>query len=1273
MKSLKSRVNCCFVKLNTSQRYGQWLHDGEENLLIILYFLCIDHRNMSGLKKLSNAEDYDDDNGSSKALVSTKLMTQVVELDTGITVTFTGYCFNPSKALFWYYAPSILTLGVWYVVNAWFLNLRVAMTLSECPISDAEWILGKNDEGSVDLRQVKRTFLASGQSVRYFSYRYIRFIYAVNLSKYIICNVSDMISSDCPTTGLTNSVVLDRRGLVGFNGFDIETKPWYMMLFDGILSPFNLFQVFAAIIWYVQKQAPYAISIIVLSVYAVISSLLATLRSYNRLKRMAYFSCPVNVLRDGEWQQMGASEHLVPGDVFEIDADMDVLPCDALLVSGEILLNESMLTGESIPVVRKSIPASKCLSSHLEDKGAILYAGTRVMRVRGGASRRALAVAIRTGFDTYKGFLIRQIMFPPPLKFKFYDDTVIYMIFLAVLAVIATLYTLTMSYLHKNTALTIFLNCADLITIVVPPALPTVLSVGIRVSIGRLRRAFISTTFPAKLNICGRLDIFCFDKTGTLTEEGLDICAIVGTCNPANPEAESSTYEESSDEELAVHQASTQRSVSSRGALVAVAALAAKMEVTDADGEELENLEEVSDTSAEPEERIFAEPVFDASDLSDKFFHLLSCCHTVTYVHDRLVGDPLDLKMFEFTGCVLDEPDHSLGDANVAGTVIRPFEGSGNELKIIRSFPFEASLKRQSVLIRDVVEESYEFYTKGAPEVIKEHCRPSTLPEDFDDKLGSYARHGQRVVACAYKRMPEDVEAIMQQPRDEIECDLNFLGFIVFENKLKDESPVAIHDLAKAGIRSIMVTGDNVLTAINVARKCGIVDEDCKMYFPVSDVVGPNGEVKFVDVEDSSEWLTDLPSFLLHHNPHSRRTAPDVQVALTGRIFSQLKERYSWPVFSALLSRCNIYARMSPLEKHELVEELQELDHCVAMVGDGANDCGALRIADVGVSLSQTEASLAAPFNSQIASISCAPLLVREGRAALTTSFSSFKYMTLYSFVQLTTAAMLLLCNGIIRANQFIAFDMITVLALGTFLTFAGTSRTLDHQRPSASLISTPIIGSIVLQTIVQIFFQAMARFFAPIGHEWGSLPYTETSMKKLDQYYNVVMIIASSYQYIWTALICGMGGKYRAPLIKNTYLVCWAAGLAICYTVLFVVSWDIYPEDEDSILDETAMEDYFRDKFFAGIIFGLVPMKLKAATRYFLVLMGLLNLLASVCAELVVLPFVVDAVAAYKSAFVHSTLSRRDQLAAYTIDDLEKSDLPTRPNIHKKPLMKKF
>jgi cation-transporting ATPase 13A3/4/5 len=78
------------------------------------------------------------------------------------------------------------------------------------------------------------------------------------------------------------------------------------------------------------------------------------------------------------------------------------------------------------------------------------------------------------------------------------------------------------------------------------------------------------------------------------------------------------------------------------------------------------------------------------------------------------------------------------------------------------------------------------------------------------------------------------------------------------------------------------------------------------------------------------------------------------------------------------------------------------------MCGDGANDCGALKTADVGLSLSEAEASIAAPFTSSCRDISCVVTLLREGKAALATSVQQFKFIELYAMIQFFSILLLI-------------------------------------------------------------------------------------------------------------------------------------------------------------------------------------------------------------------------------------------------------------------------
>jgi cation-transporting ATPase 13A3/4/5 len=91
---------------------------------------------------------------------------------------------------------------------------------------------------------------------------------------------------------------------------------------------------------------------------------------------------------------------------------------------------------------------------------------------------------------------------------------------------------------------------------------------------------------------------------------------------------------------------------------------------------------------------------------------------------------------------------------------------------------------------------------------------------------------------------------------------------------------------------------------------------------------------------------------------------------------------------------------MSPDQKQQLIEYLQEAGNMVGMVGDGANDCGALKSAHSGISLSNAEASVASPFTSKEANIECVIKVISEGRASLVASFGIVKFICMYSLIQ---------------------------------------------------------------------------------------------------------------------------------------------------------------------------------------------------------------------------------------------------------------------------------
>jgi len=102
------------------------------------------------------------------------------------------------------------------------------------------------------------------------------------------------------------------------------------------------------------------------------------------------------------------------------------------------------------------------------------------------------------------------------------------------------------------------------------------------------------------------------------------------------------------------------------------------------------------------------------------------------------------------------------------------------------------------------------------------------------------------------------------------------------------------------------------------------------------------------------------------------------------------------------MEQVTVFARTKPNDKAKIVMVFQQMGKKTSMCGDGANDCGALKQADIGLSLSQAEASISAPFTSQVTNISSMVELIKECRAGLATNFSLFNIMAIYSLIQST-------------------------------------------------------------------------------------------------------------------------------------------------------------------------------------------------------------------------------------------------------------------------------
>lgn len=179
----------------------------------------------------------------------------------------------------------------------------------------------------------------------------------------------------------------------------------------------------------------------VLTLLSIFQTLYETRKNLKKLRTLAHYECTVTVFRNGALDSpiLTSSANIAPGDIFIVPSN-GIMPCDAILLNGSCIMNESMLTGESIPVIKNSLPYSNTPYSLQEDKQFTLFAGTMCIQTRYFKGNAVLALATDIGFTTVKGELIRTMLFPKASNFKFYADSFKFLGFLAFMAVIGDQY-----------------------------------------------------------------------------------------------------------------------------------------------------------------------------------------------------------------------------------------------------------------------------------------------------------------------------------------------------------------------------------------------------------------------------------------------------------------------------------------------------------------------------------------------------------------------------------------------------------------------------------------------------------------------------------------------------------------------------------------------------------------------------------------------------------------------------------------------------------------
>ncbi|XP_069068860.1 probable cation-transporting ATPase 13A4 isoform X2 [Pleurodeles waltl] len=697
-----------------------------------------------------------------------------------------------------------------------------------------------------------------------------------------------------------------------------------------------------------------------------------------------------------------------------------------------------------------------------------------------------------TGFNTAKGDLVRSILYSKPVDAKLYRDAIRFLLALLVISLIGVTYSVIVHTRNGVSVSETIILSLFIVTGMVPPSLPAGLAVGIMYAQKRLKKGGICCISPKKISFAGWLNLICFDKTGTLTEEGLDLWGLI----PSK-------------------------------------------------GQSFQTVHRFGPSDALPWSPLLA---------------ALASCHSLIFLDGKLQGDPLDLKMFEGTNWTIENCSTNKDKDDLLSEVVikpgpRAVKVPVDGVVVMHQFPFSSSLQRMSVITRVIGSNEFMGFMKGAPEMVTRFCRPQTVPSNFSIELERYTLQGFRVIGLAYKPLPTKSDFGMDTfTREEVESDLDFLGLLVMENKIKAETKPSLRELLNAQIRTVMITGDNLQTALTVAKHSGMVSERSKLI--LVDATGPEGSTPAsltFQTQEKDVYNGNTKSDIvlkMDEKPAPNPAANEFYFAMSGRSYQVIVQHFP-SMLPRLLLNGVVFARMSPRQKTSLIEEFQKLDYYVGMCGDGANDCGALKMAHAGISLSEQEASVASPFTSKTPNIQCVPKLIKEGRCALVSSFCVFKYIVCTCVSAVNCALLLFWQNRLLGNYQYLTQEMGVGFVTYLTITLNKASPELSPYRPLRHLVSLPVVVSVVVNCIASLIvvictfllvqqqpWYSNTHFFSACISENENMSYLQNGTQKEASYgqsfETTSLWVITSFIYIIVAFVVSKGKPFRKPLYTN-------------------------------------------------------------------------------------------------------------------------------------------
>lgn len=270
----------------------------------------------------------------------------------------------------------------------------------------------------------------------------------------------------------------------------------------------------------------------------------------------------------------------------------------------------------------------------------------------------------------------------------------------------------------------------------------------------------------------------------------------------------------------------------------------------------------------------------------------------------------------------------------------------------------------------------------------------------------------------------------------------------------------------------------------------------------------------------------------------------------------QINEVNGAQLWNKVLKQGVVYSRMSPKQKAMLIEELQLMyKTMICMWGDGANDCTALKTADVGLSLSNTEASIAAPFTSSVSNISSVWTLLKQGRASLDLSYTLFRFIIVFSCIQFTS---MIIWHYSLTNMDDIEFAYINICIVSPILLiywFEDSNQSLEPKIPFKTILNKSMILSIIGHVTINVIAQAFFYLYSQ-DREFFIHNEKDSHLRK-DTYESTIIFLFSAPQYIVIGILFNLFTPFRTRFYQNVlFMTVVVIQLLASYTMI-ISDWE--------------------------------------------------------------------------------------------------------------------